>query len=63
MSLNVKFPLAGSELRPHPADDLEDDPGAGLLQHADGGAVRDALQAVAVHREQPVPALELPVLA
>ena len=56
MTLNVKFPLPGSELRPHPADDLEDDPGAGLLQHTDGRAVRDALQTVSVHRQESVSA-------
>ena len=55
--------MKSSELGPHPADDLEDDPGAGLLEHADGGAVGDALQALPVHGQQAVPTPQLPVLA
>ena len=51
------------QLCAHPADDLQHDPGGGLLEHGHGGAVGDALQAVPVHGQQPVPALELPVLA
>ena len=45
-----------SQLCAHPGDDLEDDPGRGLLQHGDRQRVRDVLQAVAVHGEEAVAA-------
>lgn len=41
------------ELGPHPADDLQHDPGAGLLEHGHRVTVGDTLQAVSVHRQQP----------
>ena len=45
-----------SEFGAEPGDDLERHPGAGLLQHFDGGGVLDALQAVPVDGQQPVAA-------
>ena len=41
------------ELGPHPAHDLQHDPGAGLLEHGHRVTVGDTLQAVSVHRQQP----------
>ena len=41
------------ELGPHPADDLQHHPGAGLLEHGHSVTVGDTLQAVAIHSQQP----------
>ena len=54
--------FGGLQLSAHPGDDLHDDPGAGLLEHGDRRRVGDALEALAVHCQQAVPAFQLAIL-
>lgn len=41
------------ELGPHPADHLEDHPGAGLLEHGHRVTVGHTLQTVTINSQQP----------